>query len=780
MMQPESTEALIRRICRALSWADGFALYFVLVNLPTARKALSLQVQEQLGRPVIELDVPPEGFGDTTLDGWLLPKLKELEKLEKLDGVTAESPIFLHGLDRVMPSGQAGLSRFLQQLNWRRSALKRIARPLVIWLPRHALNSMAEHAPDLYDWYSNVYEFASPKEEAEELRSGFVTEFDTAVHPADRQSKVEKEQWLHTLTTLLDEHPQRNTYRAKLLNDAGEVHYASGNLEDALKLYQQSLAISQELGDKAGEGRALNNISQIYAARGDYTTATKTLGSHFNSKDGEQNIAQGDHAIGQQVNTQQASGDESILSGTGNVAVNYYSIPPAVFAEYAGKLAVTDAALASFFKIMEEQQVPPDDLGSKLREIAGQHKELMVRLETVQSEDPQVQRLKEEAGQAIEAADYAKAEELLNQAEARDMQAIEQLEEAIKQQQDAARQRRISAAASCEDNAKLQRIQLRYAKAAEYWQKAAALLPENKKKERSLYLHEAGDDLHRIARYSEALSLFEQSLAIDYELGDKAGEGTTLNNISHIYKARGDYLAALKYLEQSLAIRQEIDDKAGEGATLNNIGHIYKARGDYLAALRYLEQSLAIRQEIDDKAGEGATLNNIGLIYDAQGNSATALKYLEQSLAIRKEIGDKTGEGTTLNNISGIHRAQGDYATALKYLKQSAAIFLVIGDKAHEGGTLNNIGQIYKARGDYLAALKYLEQSLSISQEIGDRRQEGITSWNIGLLYKDQGDLTKAEQYMSRAVQLAEEIGHPKLEEWREGLATVRAETKGR
>ena len=103
MMQPESTASVVTRICRALRRADGFALSFVLVNLPVARKDLSLQVQEQLGQPVIELDVPSEGFGDTTLDGWLLPRLEELEKLE---GVTAESPIFLHGLGRVMPSEQ--------------------------------------------------------------------------------------------------------------------------------------------------------------------------------------------------------------------------------------------------------------------------------------------------------------------------------------------------------------------------------------------------------------------------------------------------------------------------------------------------------------------------------------------------------------------------------------------------------------------------------------------------------------------------------------------------
>ncbi len=271
MMQPEQPEVVIRRICRALGRVDSFALYFVLVNLPAARKALSLQVQEELTRPVVELDVPAEGFGDTTLDGWLLPQLQER------DDVQPESAIFLHGLEQVMPAGQVGLRRFLQQLNWRRSALKRLGRPLVIWLPRYALKSMAEHAPDFYDWYSNVYEFASSSEEAEELQESFYTEFNTVVHPANRQSKGEKEQWLHTLIALLDEHPKRNAYRARLLAEAGLVHKASGELEDALEFYQQSLAIYQEIDNRAAEGTILSNISGVYQARGDYETALKYL-----------------------------------------------------------------------------------------------------------------------------------------------------------------------------------------------------------------------------------------------------------------------------------------------------------------------------------------------------------------------------------------------------------------------------------------------------------------------------------------------------------------------
>jgi tetratricopeptide (TPR) repeat protein len=298
------------------------------------------------------------------------------------------------------------------------------------------------------------------------------------------------------------------------------------------------------------------------------------------------------------------------LWGSGNTVAGRdvnYGLSSKDFAELAGKLAVTDSALASFFKILEEQQVPPGDLDSKLREIAAKYKELLASAGDDQA-----------AKQAIEAGDYAKAEALL---------------------EDAANQHSLAAAKAHADNARLQRIQLRYAKSAAYWQKAAALLPEDQKKERSLYLSNAGYDLHRISRYNDALSLFKQSLSIDREIGDRAGEGATLNNISQIYKARGDYGTALKYLEQSLVIRREIGDRAGEGTTLNNIGQIYDARGDYAAALKYLERSLDIRREIGDRAGEAVTSWNIGHIYKAQGDFAKAEQYMTRTVEIDEAIG---------------------------------------------------------------------------------------------------------------------------------------------
>jgi tetratricopeptide (TPR) repeat protein len=259
--------------------------------------------------------------------------------------------------------------------------------------------------------------------------------------------------------------------------------------------------------------------------------------------------------------------------------------------------------------------------------------------------------------------------------------------------------------------------------------------------------------------YQKALEYLEQSLKIRREIGDKAGEGTTLNNFGLIFSRKGDYQQALEYYQQSLKIQREIGDKKNEGGLLNNISQIFKARGDYQKALSYLEQSLKIWREIGNKAGEGTTLNNLATTAYAGGDYQKALEYLEQALKIAREIGDKKNEGGLLNNISQIFQARGDYQKALEYLEQSLKIRREIGDKAGEGTTLNNISQIFQARGDYQQALSYLEQSLKIRREIGDKAGEGTTLSNIGLYYKVKGEYQKAIEYYEQSLKIRQEIG---------------------
>ena len=246
-----------------------------------------------------------------------------------------------------------------------------------------------------------------------------------------------------------------------------------------------------------------------------------------------------------------------------------------------------------------------------------------------------------------------------------------------------------------------------------------------------------------------------------YEVCVDDTDSFILNLLGLIYDTFGEYDNALIFYEKSLSIQQSIGDRKGEGGTLNNLATTAHAKGEYDKALEYLEKSLSIQQSIGDRNGEGTTLNNISQIYDAKGEYDKALEYLEKSLSIRQSIGDRKGEGGTLNNLATTAHAKGEYDKALEYLEKSLSIQQSIGDRNGEGTTLNNISQIYDAKGEYDKALEYLEKSLSIQQSIGDRSGMCPTLHNIASIYLNQKeDIEKWLEYESTAFKIALEIGN--------------------
>ncbi len=284
------------------------------------------------------------------------------------------------------------------------------------------------------------------------------------------------------------------------------------------------------------------------------------------------------------------------------------------------------------------------------------------------------------------------------------------------------------------------------------------LLESSSKKTCAMALNFQGMCTHQTGDSATALQYLKQSLAIVRDIGERAGECATLNNISQIYQARGDFDTALVYLNQSMAIVGDIGDRKGAAATLNNISQIYGVRGDVDRELECLNQSMAICREIQDRFGEATCLNSMGMVAHDRGDYDTARDYLSQSLAIRRKIGDRRGEGATLNNISQIYKARGDNERALEYLNQSLAIQREIGDPKGEGTTLNNISLIYEARGEYDPALEYLNQSLAIQREIGDRKGTAASLINISQVHQARGDHSTALKLLKQSLAIQREI----------------------
>ncbi|WP_273249725.1 tetratricopeptide repeat protein, partial [Limnospira indica] len=64
------------------------------------------------------------------------------------------------------------------------------------------------------------------------------------------------------------------------------------------------------------------------------------------------------------------------------------------------------------------------------------------------------------------------------------------------------------------------------------------------------------------------------------------------------YSAIGQPQEALTYYQQALAIMREVSDRAGEATTLNSIGAVYHAIGQPQEALTYYQQALPILREV--------------------------------------------------------------------------------------------------------------------------------------------------------------------------------------
>ncbi|MFT7667162.1 MAG: tetratricopeptide (TPR) repeat protein, partial [Patiriisocius sp.] len=170
---------------------------------------------------------------------------------------------------------------------------------------------------------------------------------------------------------------------------------------------------------------------------------------------------------------------------------------------------------------------------------------------------------------------------------------------------------------------------------------------------------------------------------------------SSLNNIGVIYDEQGNVIKALEQYHQSLKIQEEIEDNAGEAQSLNNIGVIYNSQNNLNEALDCFQKSLGIREELGDMGGIAKCYNNIGRVYQKQRQYKNSLKYYNQSLSIQKKIGDKEGVAKNLNDLGVVFQQQGDYKKALETYPKSVKIYEEIGSRIGLATGLHNIGSIH-------------------------------------------------------------------------------------
>jgi tetratricopeptide (TPR) repeat protein len=141
--------------------------------------------------------------------------------------------------------------------------------------------------------------------------------------------------------------------------------------------------------------------------------------------------------------------------------------------------------------------------------------------------------------------------------------------------------------------------------------------------------------------YDRAQSMYEESLEIFRELGDKDRIAIAFNNLGVLALFRQELVAARDYLEQSLTIRRESGDDVRCAIVLSNLALLQESQGEYLEAYGYYADSSACYRRVADTIGLAASLSDGGHAALAQGEVETARRLCEESLELARNSGNQ-------------------------------------------------------------------------------------------------------------------------------------------
>ncbi|MBD2328702.1 tetratricopeptide repeat protein [Alkalinema sp. FACHB-956] len=513
-----------------------------------------------------------------------------------------------------------------------------------------------------------------------------------------------------------------------------------GQLEAALKFYQEALVIARSQKNISSEVALLNNISNNYSNRGDYLQALNLQQKALNQlQTAIQQLQSGNTKAEDQLCGIKEINDPqlclkifqlSLSSLLNNLAFVYDGLgryPEALKTHEQG------LAIAQQYKDLDRQTTFLNNIGNVYLAIGDYPKALDVLQQAMKialasgARSMQgrilnnIGRVYDEQGQTTKALSYL--QQSLEVAQAIQSPAAE--------------------ATALNNLAGIYSTQGDFERALEFHQRSISIKRQ--------YGFEIVTALNNIAvlyidqgKYDLAVEQLQQSLEMARKTGDLPNEVIILRNIGEVYHAQSSYAKALEFYQQAQALSQKMGSRSSEFVGLLAQGRVYVNLGQYSQGLERLQRSLLLSRELGEKNSEASTLIHIANVYRKQKNYPQALQVYQQSLTLFRETGNLSMQSVIFQRIAETYEKQGNWAQAERFLQDALALQRKIGLRPREASTLNTLGQVYLAQGQVQAAQEALQQALNIAQTVNDRTTQAEALATLGKLFQTQPELAIA------------------------------------
>lgn len=229
-----------------------------------------------------------------------------------------------------------------------------------------------------------------------------------------------------------------------------------------------------------------------------------------------------------------------------------------------------------------------------------------------------------------------------------------------------------------------------------------------------------GNKLFKEDNYDTALRRYEAAFATARNAAEKKKLGQILiRQTGELYK-KGLYVQVAQYLENTIAIQADSKDAAGEIMNLNNLARIRIILGDYSGALTDLERAQVSSKAAADGKLAALTLISFGYVHYNLRNYQQSIDYLDQASEIAGKLKDRNlmADAHFLKGTN--YRQQGDFEKGIQHLKKALELYTGLRRQPVIGSASRNLGECYLHRmaGDRQQTLKQAKQLLERAREI--------------------------------------------------------------
>src|SRR5262249_43812917 len=140
--------------------------------------------------------------------------------------------------------------------------------------------------------------------------------------------------------------------------------------------------------------------------------------------------------------------------------------------------------------------------------------------------------------------------------------------------------------------------------------------------------------------FERSAALYEESLALRRELGDKQGIASALTNlaVAEIRHGPSRERAAAR-LEESLALSRELGNREGEARALAALADAALVDGDFRRAAALIGEGLGVARAVGSKPLLADCLRQLAVLAAAQGLLEWAARGFAAAAALRESIG---------------------------------------------------------------------------------------------------------------------------------------------